>query len=132
MISHVLDTCALLDLISRGWANPAAVGALATARRPAILSVSVWEIARKVRTGKLTLPVKQPGVLRIIREICERYDLHLEPLTGEVCEAAELLPAHHEDPFDRMIIALATTSHCPLFTTDRKFDAYDVRVISHQ
>lgn len=132
MISHVLDTCALIDLAAGRWTNRAARAALAAAARPVVLSVSVWEIARKLRLGKLILPCEQREVLAFAAAICRRHQIELEPLTGEVCEAAELLPAHHEDPFDRMIIALATRSNCPIITVDQRFIAYAVPVIAHR
>ena len=40
-----------------------------------------------------------------------------------------VLPAHHEDPFDRMILALASQWKVPVFTTDRRFEKYPVEVI---
>lgn len=130
MISHVLDTCALLDLAAGRWTDRVARRELAAASRPVVLSVAVWEIARKFRIGKLQLPCGQSEVLGFVREVCHRHQIALEPLTPEVCHAAELLPPHHEDPFDRMIIALAFHAHCPVFTTDKRFCDYPVRVIA--
>jgi PIN domain nuclease of toxin-antitoxin system len=132
VISHVLDTCALLDLAADRWTKKDTRAALASAVRPVVLSISVWELARKLRLGKLELPCDQHGVWQFVKAICERHQIALEPLTGEICEAAELLPAYHEDPFDRMIIGLARRAHCPVFTTDQKYTAYPVQVISHR
>ncbi len=73
MISHVLDTCALLDLATGRWSDPAARRELTGAKRPVILAVSVWEIARKLRVGKLTLPCKQSGVLEFVQALCTRH-----------------------------------------------------------
>ena len=129
MISHILDTCALLDLASGRWTDPTAREELKSAKRPVVLCVSVWEIARKLRLGKLGLPCEQAGVIDFVRRICERHQLHLEILSAEICHRAELLPPYHEDPFDRMIIALATEAQCPVFTTDRQFKDYAIRVI---
>ncbi|MBI4622053.1 MAG: PIN domain-containing protein [Verrucomicrobia bacterium] len=58
--------------------------------------------------------------------------LHLAPLTAEICHEAELLPPHHEDPFDRMIIAAALSARAPVFTTDPKFGAYAATVIAQR
>jgi len=132
MISHVLDTCALLDLAAGRWTARAAREELQEATAPIVLSVTVWEIARKLRLGKLALPCDQRDVLTFVRAVCKRYRLELAPLTAEVCHEAELLPSHHEDPFDRMIIALALSSHAPVFTTDPKFASYSPRVIRHR
>ena len=105
--SHVLDTCALLDLAAGRWTDATARTELQRAEHPVVLSVSVWEIARKLRLGKLALPCDQRGVLDFVRAVCQRHSLHLAPLPAEVCHEAKLLPPHHEDPFDRMIIAAA-------------------------
>jgi PIN domain nuclease of toxin-antitoxin system len=129
VISHVLDTCAVLDLASGRWTDPKARDALSVAPDPVVLSVSVWELARKLRIGKIKLPCPQSGVAGFVGKIASRHKLRVVPLDAETCSDAEMLPPHHEDPFDRMIIALALRSACPVFTTDRRFDAYPVEVI---
>jgi PIN domain nuclease of toxin-antitoxin system len=127
--SHVLDTCALLDLAAGRWSRPLAQAALQRAAYPVVLSLSVWEIARKLRLGKLDLQCEQGGVLDFVRDVCRRYDVHLIPVGPEICQEAELLPPHHEDPFDRMIIAAARLARAPIFTTDPKFARYLVEVL---
>ena len=129
MISHVLDTCAVLDLAAGRWTRKSARKELSAAQDPVVLCVSVWEMARKLRVGKLQLPCDQDGLLEFVEEICSRYQLRLLSLTADLCHRAELLPPHHEDPFDRMIIALSQRETCPVFTTDRRFLAYPVKVI---
>lgn len=130
--SHVLDTCAVLDLAVGRWTDAAALGELRSASHPVVLSVSVCEIARKLRLGKLSLPCDQRGVLGFVRTICQRHELHLVPLTPEICHEAELLPPHHEDPFDRMIISAALIARAPVFTTDPKFALYAASVIRYR
>lgn len=132
MSSHVLDTCALLDLAAGRWTDAAARAELQRAAEPVVLSISVWEIARKLRLGKLALPCDQRGVIDFVRAVCKRHALHLASLTPEVCHEAELLPPHHEDPFDRMIIAAALKARAPIFTTDPKFSAYTAPVINYR
>ena len=39
------------------------------------------------------------------------------------------LPAHHRDPFDRMLIAQAQLEGMPLLTADRQISLYDVEII---
>lgn len=128
VITHVLDTCALLDLAAWRWSELEARCELKTARRPVVLAGSVWEIARKLRVGKLTLPCSQDGVLDFVEQVCARYRLFLVALTADVCHAAELLPPHHEDLFDRMILALAIKDSATVFTADRRFEQYPIRV----
>ena len=129
MISHVLDTCAVLDLAAGRWRRPAAQAALDRAAYPVVLSLSVWEIARKLRLRKLELRCEQNGVLDFVQDLCGRYDLHVVPVGPEICQEAELLPPPHEDPLDRMIIAAARLARAPIFTTDPKFARYFVEVL---
>lgn len=129
MISHVLDTCAILDLASGRWREPLAREALSAANDPVVLCVSVWELARKLRLGKIKLPCQQSGVTAFVEKIATRHRLRVVSLGADTCGDAEMLPPHHEDPFDRMIIALAVRAGCPVFTTDRKFDDYPIDII---
>lgn len=129
MISHVLDTCALLDLTTERWSSEAARTALESSDHPVLLTVSIWEISRKFRLGKLSLPCELSGVYEFILKVCQHHQIEIQVLDGDLCHRAELLPPHHEDPFDRMILALAHKWSVPIFTTDRRFEEYPVRVI---
>lgn len=129
MISHVLDTCALLDLTTERWTRKAARLELAEADRPAILSVTVWEISRKFRVGKLKLPCELSGVYDFVLNVCQHHQIEIQLLDGDICHRAELLPPHHEDPFDRMILAFAEKWKVPVFSTDQRFEDYPVKVI---
>ncbi len=42
---------------------------------------------------------------------------------------AGALPRHHDDPFDRMLIAQAALRGLQLLTVDRRFSDYDVRLL---
>lgn len=129
MITHVLDTCALLDLTTDRWSNPTARSELEQAEAPVLLAVSVWEMSRKYRLGKLDLPCELSGVYEFVLNVCQHHQIQMQPLDGEICMLAELLPPQHEDPFDRMILALAHKWKAPVFTTDRRFESYPVEVI---
>ena len=43
--------------------------------------------------------------------------------------AAATLPEHHDDPFDRLLIAQAQLENLTIVTSDMVFDAYDVKVL---
>jgi len=132
MTRHLLDTCAFLDLLSGRWTRPEAREALRGSPEAGLLCVSVWEMARKLRLGKLQLPCDLPGLLGFVQAACERHELRLLPLTADICHEAELLPAHHADPFDRMIIAAAHLASATVFTIDPRFAGYPVRLISQR
>jgi PIN domain nuclease of toxin-antitoxin system len=132
MNSPVLDTCAVLDLAADRWSDAVARIELERASDPIVLAVSVWEMARQRRVGKLKLPCAQNRVLEFVLAVCDQFRLRLAPLTGEVCEQAELLPPNHEDPFDRMILAAAISAGAPVFTIDPQFRRYDAVLISYR
>lgn len=55
------------------------------------------------------------------------FDL-LDVTLAHVVRAAEL-PAHHRDPFDRMLVAQAQTEELTLVTADAALERYDVPVM---
>ena len=87
-----------------------------------VSSVSFWEIATKVRIGKLPLP-SEPAFYSNHMQI-----LHARLLPLDMRHSMELfqLPLHHRDPFDRMLIAQARVEGLTLACNDRVFAAYDV------
>ena len=77
-----------------------------------ISAVSWWEIAIKVRTGKLAVDLEQ------IRSYAEEHSFTELPLTGDYMKAYLELPALHKDPFDHMLLAQAISSPMRLITGD--------------
>ncbi|HUN79608.1 MAG TPA: PIN domain-containing protein [Solirubrobacteraceae bacterium] len=55
-------------------------------------------------------------------------DPRLGPKATAAIEAA-MLPHHHGDPFDRLLIAQAQAHSLPIVTGNPAFGDYDVRVI---
>ena len=87
---------------------------------------SSWEIAIKHAAGKLPLP-EEPGDFvpkRLMRDgvktlaIEHRHALYVSRL-----------PPHHQDPFDRLLIAQGVLEKIPIATVDPKFAKYEVRTI---
>jgi PIN domain nuclease of toxin-antitoxin system len=124
----LLDSCALLALAT-GSLPKAAREALADSSEAFVNPVVVWEIAIKVKTGKLQLP--EPP-LRWVEELARRHSLNLErvmPDASILCAAADL-PLLHRDPFDRVLVATAMDRGLVLLTSDRVIPTYPgVRVI---
>ena len=84
--------------------------------------VSAWEISIKSSLGKLTAPDDFDEVLAK----CHFEEL---PITWRHASLAGQLPEHHRDPFDRMLIAQATSEGLTIATVDSVFAAYEVPVI---
>ena len=91
-----------------------------------VSAASAWEIATKVRIGKL------PQAAVFSAEMPRRVEmLGFSPLavTLEHALRAGQLPETHKDPFDRMLIAQAQAENLALISNERVFDAYGVRRI---
>jgi PIN domain nuclease of toxin-antitoxin system len=86
--------------------------------------VSFNEIAIKANNG-LT-PLTQQHIERLISDLV----LTILPLTAEHSFRLFGLPAHHADPFDRMLIATALAEDLAIVASDREFKRYKgLRVI---
>jgi PIN domain nuclease of toxin-antitoxin system len=91
-----------------------------------VSAASAWEIATKVRLGKL------PGAETLEREflaVMDRAGYTLLAIDVESALRAGRLIAGHRDPFDRMIAAQALASDIPILSTDSRLDTFGVRRI---
>ena len=77
-----------------------------------VSAATVWEIAIKHSLGRGDMPVSGQEALGYFRQSGYRL-LAIEP---EHAAAAEPLPAHHADPFDRILVAQALTEPMRLLT----------------
>jgi len=114
-----LDGDEQLSASARDWIGMTSHSVLVSA-------ASAWEIATKIRIGKL------PGAL----EVAARYQECLmaqgfTPLdiSTEHALRAGSLPGPHRDPFDRMLIAQAQALNVPLISNEHIFDNYGIRRI---
>jgi PIN domain nuclease of toxin-antitoxin system len=85
--------------------------------------VSVWEIAIKVGAGKLDLG--QPIQRRIPQEL-RNNSMGLLNVTVDHAAVVAVLPLHHRDPFDRMLVAQAQVEQMPIVSGDAALDAYGI------
>jgi PIN domain nuclease of toxin-antitoxin system len=85
-------------------------------------AVTPWELGIKRALGKLTMPdgiaaaLESGGFLPLAISVAH-------------AELAPALPAHHRDPFDRMLVAQAQLEALTLATADRKLAAYDIDLV---
>ena len=89
----------------------------------AVSAISIWEIEIKRALGKLTAP---DGVA----SLCVERGFDELPVRFEHAELAGMLPRHHDDPFDRMLIAQAMAEGLDVVTADRVFEQYGVRTLA--
>lgn len=88
--------------------------------------VSIWEMAIKMKTGKLTL--RQPLPL-FTKNLQQGHYLKLKEISFPHIYHTQLLPLHHKDPFDRLIIAQSLTENIAVISSDAAWDAYGVQRI---
>ncbi len=101
--------------------------AFAEQRDPLYLSAaSAWEISIKTALGKLRLP--QPAHEFVPRALAEQ-GMQALPVTLPHALHVERLPALHDDPFDRVLVAQAQLERCVLLTADPQVAQYDVEVL---
>lgn len=97
-------------------------------RTERLLSVaSIWELTIKFQLGKLPLPAS-PYDFVPSRLATTRTDTL--PISASHALRIGLLPSHHRDPFDRMIIAQALVEGVPVLTAGRAFRRYAVDHLS--
>ncbi len=90
-----------------------------------VSSVCIWEIAIKHSLGRGEMPVSGQAALRYFREAGYRL-LAIEP---EHAAAVEGLPDHHQDPFDRLLVAQAMVEPMRLMTHDMTVVRYSDTII---
>jgi PIN domain nuclease of toxin-antitoxin system len=112
----VLDTGVLLYwLFSRTELSPAASQAIQTAETILISSISIWEIAIKVKKNKLLLPITPRALSVRLQGV---YKIETVPVSESIWLASVDLAWTHRDPADRVIVATAQERGCPLATQD--------------
>jgi PIN domain nuclease of toxin-antitoxin system len=87
-----------------------------------VSAASIWEIAIKGATGKLSFS-------RSVVDAVSELGFAILPVTGSHAEHAGGLPHHHNDPFDRLIIAQAHLEGMVLGTQDRRMRPYGVATL---
>ena len=87
-----------------------------------VSAASAWEISIKKALGKLDAPDDFHVAL---------VANHFQPLPITITHAtsAGQLPRHHDDPFDRMLIAQAQAEQLKLVTHDTMFRSYGIPII---
>ncbi len=119
----LLDTHTLLWwLADEGLTTQAQEAIADPANLVAVSAASAWEISIKKALGKLTAP----------DDLAEQVRAGgFTPLPISIAHglAAGRLPHHHEDPFDRMLIAQAFAEGLTIVTRDKRFADYGVALL---
>ena len=84
---------------------------------------SPWEMQIKHQLGKLSLAMP---VEELVDKNRQENNINLLPIDLTHISYLEQLPAHHKDPFDRIIIAQAIIEGLTVVTVDHAFADYSV------
>jgi PIN domain nuclease of toxin-antitoxin system len=88
-----------------------------------VSAATIWELGIKHALGKLDLQADLP-------EAVEQAGFSSIPVTATDAWAAAVLPAHHRDPFDRMLVAQASRLGALIVSRDSAFAAYEVDILT--
>lgn len=88
-----------------------------------VSAASAWEIAIKQALGKLDAPGD-------LEQQIEANRFASLPITIGHAYSAGALPRHHDDPFDRMLVAQALAEGLTIVTRDPRVGVYDVPTLS--
>lgn len=120
----MLDTHAALWWLSADerFGSGAAEQMVDTHNQVLLSAVVVWEVAIKRSLGKLESPDDFVPTL---------LAAGVQPLALSVDHAAavELLPWHHRDPFDRMLVAQAAIERAGIVSRDEALRPYGVTLV---
>jgi PIN domain nuclease of toxin-antitoxin system len=124
-VTLLLDTHALLWwLADDPQLTDGARAAIASPRSSVMVSAATaWEIAIKRALGKLSSPADLEAQIRE-----NRFDPL--PITVAHALAAGALPRHHQDPFDRMLVAQAMAEGLTIVTRDPRIELYGVPTLA--
>lgn len=86
-----------------------------------VSAASAWEISIKRSLGKLRAPTDLKNQVKSAR-------FEVLSVTIDHALAVADLPAHHSDPFDRILVAQALVEDMMVVTVDPKIHRYDVAV----
>ena len=89
-------------------------------------AASAWELSIKARLGKLNLPSPPE---RCVPEFMAKQRLLPLPVTHLHALKVYDLSPHHQDPFDRLLIAQAMVEKMIVLTADRIFRKYPVKIL---
>jgi PIN domain nuclease of toxin-antitoxin system len=89
-------------------------------------AASSWEISIKYALGKLPLPA--PPQVYVPSRMASS-GVQALPVSHAHALHVATLPAHHRDPFDRLLVAQAQLERLPFLTADRRMATYDIEIL---
>ncbi|MEA5414074.1 type II toxin-antitoxin system VapC family toxin [Synechococcus sp. BA-132 BA5] len=115
---YLLDTCVLLWWLSGDARLSGIWEERLREARCLVSAASIWETAIKHRLGKL------PVCPLDLTHAAATAGFEMLAISPEHAAATATLPLHHQDPFDRLLIAQARSEGVLLLSSDRSLRAY--------
>ena len=130
MSIQLVDTNVLLFFVQNDRRLPKRAASMIEdpSRRSFVSMASLWEISIKAGIGKLKFKHAEDPAFP---ENLMTFGFHILPIEWESIRRASMLPWHHRDPFDRLIVAEALVRSAPILSTDPKLDAYGIERIGN-
>jgi PIN domain nuclease of toxin-antitoxin system len=85
-------------------------------------AVSAWEISIKRALGRISAPADLSNAI-------DDAGFVSRVITFADVDRLAALPAHHRDPFDRMLVAQALQEGAPIVTRDPLIARYQVQIV---
>ena len=86
---------------------------------------SLWEMAIKIRLEKLEMNCS----FKELSALLNANAFKILPISFEDTLTISLLPFHHRDPFDRMLVAQAKNNGLKILSKDSVFEQYELDVV---
>jgi PIN domain nuclease of toxin-antitoxin system len=121
----LLDTHIFLWLVSNSPRLTSQARALIRdAEKIFVSSATIWEISIKVRLGKLKVDPAE-----LIEEM-RKNEFEELPIYNRHAKSVSKMPLYHSDPFDRLLVAQATTELMRFLTADAQLIRYSDLVVA--
>ena len=117
----VLDTCALIwwsldpDRLSQAAKN--VCEQMEQEKNGLVPSISIWEIAIKIKNKKLNLGV---NLDKYVVSLKKSNVINIVPINEDLWVESVNLEWTHRDPADRIVVALASMNQASIITSDKK------------
>ena len=129
-VKIVLDTCALiwwsLDPNKLSEAAKNACTEMERKKNGLVPSISIWEIAIKVKNKKLDLGV---DLNQYVATLKKSDVVKILPVDEDVWLKSVNLEWIHRDPADRVVVALAEIAQAAIITSDQQITGFYSQVI---
>lgn len=125
-MNYLLDTHALIWFVEGDAKLPQRIRALISdpSNDIWVSHASIWEIAIKTALSKIQLSLSLSG----LEQFLTTHNFSALPTRFPHFEELLRLPFHHDDPFDRLLIAQAIAEDFIAITHDARFKAYPLKL----